>query len=113
MTLKRPAASKRTAFPRSSDYTKSFQNDWERLSRSGRYDMNRLKEAMLLLIANNGLLGPEWCDHSLEGDWVGHRECHVGGIFCSSTSSIISGRREWLFSSVLVPILSCSNKPIF
>ena len=39
------------------------------------------KEAMLLLIANNGLLGPEWCDHSLEGDWVGHRECHVGGIF--------------------------------
>ncbi len=81
MTLKRPAASKRTAFPRSSDYTKSFQSDWEHLSRSGRYDMNRLKEAMLLLIANNGPLGPEWRDHSLEGDWDGHRECHVGGGF--------------------------------
>ena len=81
MTLKRPAASKRTAFPRSSDYTKSFQSDWERLSRSGRYDMNRLKEAMLLLIANNGSLEPEWRDHSLEGDWDGYRECHVGGDF--------------------------------
>ena len=81
MTLKRPAASKRTAFPRSSDYTKSFQSDWERLSRSGRYDMNRLKEAILLLIANNGPLEPEWRDHSLEGDWDGYRECHVGGDF--------------------------------
>ena len=81
MTLKRPAASKRTAFPRSSDYTKSFQSDWARLSRSGRYDMNRLKEVMLLLIANNGPLEPEWRDHSLEGDWDGYRECHVGGDF--------------------------------
>lgn len=81
MTLKRPAASKRTAFPRSSDYTKSFQSDWERLSRSGRFDMNRLKEAMLLLIANNGPLEPEWRDHSLEGDRDGYRECHVGGGF--------------------------------
>ena len=81
MTLKRPAASKRTAFPRSSDYTKSFQRNWERLFRSGRYDLNRLKEAMLLLIANNGPLEPEWRDHSLDGDWVGYRECHVGGGF--------------------------------
>jgi len=79
--LKKTAASKRTAFPRSSDYTKFFQKDWERLSRSGRYDMNRLKEVLLLLIANNGPLAPEWRDHSLEGDWEGHRECHIGGDF--------------------------------
>ncbi len=43
--------------------------------------MNRLKEAMLLLIANDGLLGPEWLDHPLKGDWAGYRECHVGGDF--------------------------------
>ena len=55
--------------------------DWERLSRSGRYDMNRLKEAMLLLLANENPLGPEWLDHPLKGDWEGHRECHVGGDF--------------------------------
>jgi mRNA interferase YafQ len=81
MTSKRAAADKRAALPRASDYTKAFLKDWERLSRSGRYDLNRLKEAMLLLIANDGSLGPEWRDHALGGTWNGHRECHVGGDF--------------------------------
>ena len=43
--------------------------------------MNRLKEAMMLLIANEGPLGPEWLDHSLTGQWDGYRECHIGGDF--------------------------------
>ena len=81
MTLKKTAASKRTTLPRAADYSKSFLKDWERLSHSGRYDMTRLKEVMLLLIANNGPLGPEWLDHPLGADWDGHRECHVGGDF--------------------------------
>lgn len=67
--------------PRACDYTKAFAKDWERLSRSGRYDLNRLKEAMLLLIANDAPLGPEWLDHSLKGEWAGYRECHIGGDF--------------------------------
>lgn len=67
--------------PRTSDYTKSFIKDWERLSRSGRFNMNKLKEVMLLLIANDGPLGAEWLDHALKGDWSDHRECHVGGDF--------------------------------
>ena len=50
MTSKKPAASKRANLPRASDYTKEFLKDWQRLSHSGRYDMNRLKEAMTLLI---------------------------------------------------------------
>jgi mRNA interferase YafQ len=79
--LKRPAASKRANPPRAADYAKSFRQDWERLSRSGRYDMNQLKQAMLLLIANDAPLGPEWFDHPLKGDWDGHRECHIGGDF--------------------------------
>jgi mRNA interferase YafQ len=73
--------SKRAAAPRAADYTKAFHKDWERLSRSGRYDMRRLKQAMLLLIANDGPLGAEWRDHPLKGDWAGHRECHIGGDF--------------------------------
>jgi mRNA interferase YafQ len=81
MTLKRTAASKRAPLPRAADYAKSFLKDWERLSQSGRYDMKRLKEAMLLLIANDSPLGPEWFDHPLGGDWKGHRECHIGGDF--------------------------------
>lgn len=75
------AASKRASFPRTCDYTKAFQKDYERLSRSGRYDMHRLKQAVLLLIANDGPLGPEWLDHPLKGEWAGYRECHVGGDF--------------------------------
>ena len=81
MSSKKAAGSKRAAPPRRSDYTKGFLKDWERLSRSGRYDLTRLKEAMLLLIANDALLGPEWLDHPLGGNWAGHRECHIGGDF--------------------------------
>lgn len=81
MTSKRTAASKRAAPPRVTDYAKAFLKDWERLERSGRYDLHRLKEAILLLIANKGPLGPEWRDHPLVGDWEGHRECHIGGDF--------------------------------
>ncbi len=81
MTSKKTSATKRASLPRASDYTKSLINDWERLSRSGRYDLNKLKEVMLLLIANDAPLGAEWLDHSLKGDWSGHRECHVGGDF--------------------------------
>ena len=81
MTSKKSAASKRAPLPRASDYTKTFLKDWARLSESGRYDMKRLKEAMLLLIANDAPLGPEWLDHPLGGDWAGYRECHVGGDF--------------------------------
>ena len=52
-----------------------------RLSHSGRYDMKRLKHALLLLIANDEPLGPEWLDHPLKGGWAHHRECHIGGDF--------------------------------
>ncbi|WP_269744892.1 type II toxin-antitoxin system mRNA interferase toxin, RelE/StbE family [Aromatoleum toluclasticum] len=68
MTSKRIAASKRASLPRASDYTREFLKDVQRLSHSGRYDMNRLKEAMTLLIANNGPLPPEWLDHALTAD---------------------------------------------
>lgn len=81
MSLKKPAASKRAKLPRASDFTQQFAKDWERLSHSGRYDMRLLKAAMLLLIANDAPLGPEWLDHALKGEWADHRECHIGGDF--------------------------------
>ena len=80
--------------PRTADYTKDFLKDWERLSRCGRYDMYRLKHAMLLLIANDTPLGAEWLDHPLKVDWENFRECHIGGdfllIYKLSSSSKIS-----------------------
>ena len=81
MTSKKPISSKRASPPRACDYTKTFLKDWERLSRSGRYDPERMKEAMLLLIANDAPLGLEWLDHALKGSWADHRECHIGGDF--------------------------------
>jgi mRNA interferase YafQ len=81
LILKKTAASKRASLPRAADYTRAFLKDWQRLTHSGRYDMTRLKQAMLLLIANDGPLGPEWLDHALKGEWSDHRECHIGGDF--------------------------------
>jgi mRNA interferase YafQ len=79
--MPKPASDKRTSFPRAASYTKQFAKDWDKLSKSGRYDMRQLKEAMLLLIANDGPLGPEWLDHPLKGAWSKYRECHIGGDF--------------------------------
>ena len=84
LILKKTAAnskSKRAEVPRACDYAKAFLKDWVRLSHAGRYDMVRLKEVMLCLIANDAPLGPEWLDHALKGEWSDHRECHVGGDF--------------------------------
>ena len=79
--MARRPADKRAAQPRACDYTTAFSKDWERLSRSARYDMGRLKQVMLALIAADAPLGPECRDHALKGDWSGHRECHIGGDF--------------------------------
>ena len=74
-------SSKRAAFPREVEYAKTFRKDWERLSRSGRYNMALLKEVVMLLIEADAPLGAEWRDHPLKGDWAGYRECHIGGDF--------------------------------
>ena len=81
MSSKKTPGDKRAALPRAADHTKAFAKDWTRLSHSGRFNMRQLKDVMLLLIANDGPLAPEWVDHSLAGDWADHRECHVGGDF--------------------------------
>ena len=81
MSLKKPPSDKRATLPRASDHTKAFAKDWVRLSHSGRFNMKRLKEVMLLLIASDTPLAPEWLDHPLVGEWADHRECHVGGDF--------------------------------
>ena len=80
-STKKPAKDKRASLPRQACFTKAFVKDWENLAWSGRYDMRQLKEAMMLLIANDAPLGPEWLDHPLKGEWVDYHECHIGGDF--------------------------------
>lgn len=79
MSSKPRAATKRTSLPRKADRTKQFKKDWQQLSHSGKHDMKRLKEPMLLLIANDGPLPEEWKDHELVGEWADHRELHAKG----------------------------------
>jgi mRNA interferase YafQ len=67
MISKKAARSKRPSPSGVCDYTKTFLKDWERLARSCRYELKRLKESMLLLIANDAPLDPEWVDHPRRG----------------------------------------------
>lgn len=104
--MKKTAASKRAVLPRAADYTKAFLKDWMRLSHSGRHDMEQLKAAMMLLIANDAPPGPEWRDHALKGDWADHRECHIGGDFLliyqledNGINFVRAGTHAELFSS--------------
>ncbi len=76
---KKTARSKRTKLPRDSSKSKNFIKNWEKLSRSGKHDMNIIKEAMLLIIANDNPLPAEWNDHKLKGFSQEVRECHVKG----------------------------------
>ena len=65
--------------PRRVDFTRAFLKDCRRHSRSGRYDMDRLKAVMLDLVDNEAPPGPDRRDHTLKGGWANHRECHLGG----------------------------------
>ena len=76
---KRSPDSKRTNPPRDAKKAPKFLKDWEKLSRSGKHDLNILKEAMMLLIANDAPLPAEWKDHQLKGDRRDIRECHIKG----------------------------------
>lgn len=55
--------------------------------------MTRLKQLMLLLVANDAPLPAEWQDHELKGDWADHRECHIGGdfllIYTASSTAVV------------------------
>ena len=79
MTSKSHAPDKRAKLPRKSDRTKQFDKDWARLHNAGRTNLRRLKDLMLLLIADDAPLPAEYKDHPLQGDWVGYRDCHAAG----------------------------------
>jgi mRNA interferase YafQ len=56
MTSKSHAPDKRAKLPRKSDRTKQFDKDWTRLHNAGRTNLRRLKDLMLLLIADDTLI---------------------------------------------------------
>ena len=54
---------------------------WQLLAYFGRYGVVRLKEAMLLRLANDASFGLEWLDHALKGERPDHRECRISAVF--------------------------------
>ena len=85
---------KRVKIPRDSQKMSSFIKDWEKLSRSGKHDMNVLKEAMMLLIANDSPLPPEWKDHQLNG-----------ALKADSTGSTSNNRIEFIKYRCLLVVI--------
>ncbi len=104
----RTSAEKRTRHMRDVNQTAKFLKDWDRLDRSGKHDMHRLKEAMLLLAANDAPLPPEWKDHELQGNLQGYRECHVKGDLLL-VYQVIDGTK----ADLLVFMRACTHSEIF
>ena len=76
---KKSSERKRTSFPREVKYTTDFSDDWEKLERSCKHDMHLIKEAVSLIMMNDGPLSAEWKDHKLNGKFNDFRECHIKG----------------------------------
>lgn len=56
-------------------FTTTFKKDYKRAMKRG-MDMKQLENVIGLLAMGESL--PEnYRDHSLSGDWFGHRECHI------------------------------------
>ena len=59
------------------DYSTKFRRNRRLMIERG-YDMSKLEDTIDLLLAGN-LMPPEYRDHPLKGNYIGYRECHVGG----------------------------------
>lgn len=56
-------------------YSKKFKKDLKRFEHQ-KSVMLALREVIESLL-NQQLLKEKICDHSLTGNWIGHRECHI------------------------------------
>ncbi len=57
------------------DYTNAFSKDLKRIKKRG-YDISRL-EYVVNKLQNSEGLEAKYKDHSLTGNWLGYRECHI------------------------------------
>ena len=55
--------------------TTQFKKDYKLAKKRG-LDISLLKDVITKL-ANGETLPPEYHDHGLNGNWSGHRECHI------------------------------------
>ena len=55
--------------------TTKFKKDYKRMKKQGK-NMNLLKEVINTLLEEKPL-DPKYLDHSLSGNYIGFRECHI------------------------------------
>ena len=58
-------------------YSTAFRRNRRLLIKRG-YDMLKLEKTIDLLLIGD-IMQPEYRDHPLKGNYIGYRECHVGG----------------------------------
>lgn len=56
-------------------YSNKFKKDFKAIIRRG-YDITLFEDVVCLLREEKPLL-EKYCDHSLKGEYMGHRECHI------------------------------------
>lgn len=56
-------------------FTNQFKKDYKLAKRRGK--KMDLLNSVIELLANGETLPEKYLDHSLSGNWVGHRECHI------------------------------------
>ena len=56
-------------------YTSQFKKDYKKAKKQGK-DLNKLKE-VLSFLQNGCSLQESYRDHSLTGNYIGFRECHI------------------------------------
>lgn len=56
--------------------TKQFKKDYKKIAASGRYSVKDFLSIVRLLAQDKPLLEKNR-DHSLNGEWIGYKECHI------------------------------------
>lgn len=59
-------------------FNKQFRSAYKRLTKSGRFKREELENVMALL-AQGCELPTRYHDHTLKGNFLGQRECHLSG----------------------------------
>ena len=56
-------------------YTTQFKKDYKKIKRQNK-DVTKLETVVRMLVGGRPL-EPKYKDHSLTGNWKGHRDCHL------------------------------------
>ena len=58
-------------------HTKAYRKAYRKISRSGRFPKKEI-DSVIDALARGEKLAVSYNDHGLSGEFIGHRECHLG-----------------------------------